>query len=75
MAEHRNRFIDDVDLSISTSLTHLLDRHDTDKYFDEVNIIKHSPYYSEGQFIKLLTQTPRVVHTGFKYCKYFHKIR
>ena len=52
----RNNFIDNVDLSESTSLTHLLDRHARDNDIDETNVIKHSPYYSETQFIDLLSQ-------------------
>ena len=51
-----NNFIDNVDLSESTSLTHLLDRHDRDNDINETNVIKHSPYYSETQFIDLLCQ-------------------
>ena len=43
----RNNFIDNVDFSESTSLTHLLDRHARDNDIDETNVIKHSPYYSE----------------------------
>ena len=43
----RNNFIDNVDLSESTSLTHLLDRHARANDIDETNVIKHSPYYSE----------------------------
>ena len=48
-----NKFIDNVDLSESTSLTHLLDRHARDNDIDKTNVIKHSPYYSETQFIDL----------------------
>ena len=54
MAVHRNRFIDDVDLSEATSLTHLLDRHHSDELDDEIHVIRHSPYYSEDQFKNLL---------------------
>ena len=55
MVDQRNRFIDGVDLSETTSLTHLLDRHDADNDLEEVHIIKHSPFYSEAQFTQLLT--------------------
>ena len=58
MAGNRNRFIDDADLSVATSLTHLLDRHDSDEFRDEVHVIKHSPYFSEGQFMNLLSEKP-----------------
>ena len=54
MAYQRNRFIDDVDLSETTSLTHLLDRHDTGDDTEEVSIIKHSPFYSEKQFAEVI---------------------
>ena len=50
-----NRFIDDVDLTESTSLTHLLDRHGRDSDIDETHIIRHSPYYSETQFKQLIS--------------------
>ena len=40
----------------STSLTHLLDRHSRDNDIDEINVIQHSPYYSETQFIDFLSQ-------------------
>ena len=39
MVAHQNRFIDDVDLSMSTSLTHLLDRHEREVDLEEVHII------------------------------------
>ena len=58
MAGHRNRFIDDADLSVATSLTHLLDRHDTDVFRDEVHVIKHSPYFSERHFSDLISNKP-----------------
>ena len=50
-----NRYIDDVDLTESTSLTHLLDRHSRDSYIDETHIIRHSPYYNETQFKQLIS--------------------
>ena len=58
MVAHQNRFIDDVDLSMSTSLTHLLDRHEREVDLEEVHIIKHSPYYSETQFTQLIQSKP-----------------
>ena len=46
MIGHRNRFIQDVDLSESTSLTHLLNRHTREDDEDvETQMIKHSPFY------------------------------
>ena len=48
MIRLRNRFIQDVDLNEDTSLTHLLDRHDTeDDENVDAQIIKHSPFYSQ----------------------------
>ena len=56
MVIHRNKFIDDVDLSDTTSLTHLLNRHDRGDDIEEIQIIKHSPFYSEKQFTELITK-------------------
>ena len=58
MVAHQNRFIDDNDLSMSTSLTHLLDRHEREVDLKEVHIIKHSPYYSETKFTQLTQSKP-----------------
>ena len=52
----KNKIIDDVDLSESTSLTHLLDRPSRDYDIDETNVIQHSPYYSATQFIDFFSQ-------------------
>ena len=41
MVVQRNRFINDDDLSESTSLMHLLDRHD-EEITEEANILKNS---------------------------------
>ena len=58
MMAQRNRFIDDVDLTEATSLTHLLDRHNAENEEVDDHIIKHSPFYSENQFSKLLSGKP-----------------
>ena len=50
----RNHFVDG-DLSDRTSLIHLLDNNDTEDN-NEAHIIKHSPYYSESEFSKLLNK-------------------
>ena len=55
MAVHRNKFIDGVELSEATSLTHLLDSHDRGDNDDEMQTIVHSPYYSETEFIRLVS--------------------
>ena len=49
---NNNRFIDDKRLSESTSLTHLLSDDDSSATID-INIVKHSPYYSESDFHNL----------------------
>ena len=46
----RNQFIDDDNLSELSSLTHLLERNDNDDN-EETPILKHSPFYTENQFI------------------------
>ena len=48
----RNQFLDD-DLSDRTSLIHLLDNNDSEKN-SEAHVIKHSPYFAEADFSKLL---------------------
>ena len=51
MIGHRNRFIQDVDLSESTSLTHFLKRHTKEDDEDvETQMIKHYPFYDQKQF-------------------------
>jgi len=53
MAVKKNLFIDDKDLSITSSLTHLLDRDNVEDDA-EPHVLKHSPYYTEQQFTNLL---------------------
>ena len=55
MAVHRNKFIDGIDLNETISLTHLLDSHNRDDDDDELQTVKHSPYYSEIEFSRLLS--------------------
>ena len=52
MNNTRNKFIDDDELSESTSLTHLLNGEDNTDC-DDINVIKHSPYFTESDFHKL----------------------
>ena len=52
MDNTRNKFIDDNELSESTSLTHLLNGEDNSDC-DDVNVIKHFPYFTESDFYKL----------------------
>lgn len=72
MATKKNIFIDDEDLSEITSLTHLLDRHNDNDNTDEIQLLKHSQFYSDEEFSKLLS-----AKNGFSVLKYlqcFHKI-
>ena len=46
-------YILDGDLSDRTSLIHLLDKNDSEDN-NEAHVIKHSPYYGETDFSKLL---------------------
>ena len=52
MEEKRNNFIDDVGLLESTSLTHLLDGDDETENTG-LDFIKHSPYYSEHDYLNI----------------------
>ena len=55
MIGQRNRFIQDVDLSESTSLTHLLNRITREDDEDiETQLINHSPSYGQKQFAGLI---------------------
>ena len=51
----RNQFINDDNLSELLSLTHLLERNDNDDN-EETPILKHSPFYTENQFIDIITR-------------------
>ena len=53
MTQH-NQFLDGV-FSATTSLTHLLDTNDKE-HDNEAQIIKHSAYYGETKFFKLLSK-------------------
>ena len=52
----RNQFLDDY-LSDRTSLIHLFDNNDSEKN-SEAHVIKHSPYFGEADFSKLLIRKP-----------------
>ena len=45
-----NQFIDDDNLTGLSSLTHLLDRNEDDDT-EDIPVLKHSPFYSELQFL------------------------
>ena len=48
MANTINRFVDNMQLSIETSLTHLLHSENS----DELNVIRHSPYISDDELFQ-----------------------
>ena len=52
----RNQFVDGI-LSDKTSLIHLLDNNDAEDN-SEAHVIKHSHYYGETDFSKLLVKKP-----------------
>ena len=54
MATKRHTFLDGVDILEATSLIHLLDTGDVDDG-NEAQVLKHSAYYGENEFSKLLT--------------------
>ena len=68
----RNQFIDDDNLSELSSLTHLLDRKDDDDN-EEKPIIQHSPYYSENQFIDIISKDTGLSILDMNICNAFTK--
>ena len=54
MMAQRNSFINGIGLTEANSLIHLLNNDDTDDD-NEVHLIKHSAYYGESEFSKLLS--------------------
>ena len=54
MNDRLNTFIDDDGLSESTSLTHLLNCSDHSE-LDDIDVINHSPYFTECDFQNLIT--------------------
>lgn len=73
MVIRTNRFVDDVDLTEETSLTHLLDRYDTDDSLDEAHIIKHSPFYGENEFAKLISNDAGLCIVDLNICNIYSK--
>ena len=49
----RNSFINGIGLTEANSLIHLLNNDDTDDD-NELNLVKHSAYYGENEFSKML---------------------
>ena len=54
MNDRLNIFIDDDGLSESISLTHLLNCSDHSE-LDDIDVINHSPYFTECDFQNLIT--------------------
>ena len=70
----RNEFIDDNNLTELSSLTHLLDKNNTDSDdTDEAIVIKHSPYFSETSFINLLGTNEGLTVLDLNVCNAFTK--
>ena len=68
----RYRYIDDDTLSELSSLTHLLEQNDNDDN-DETPILKHSPFYSENQFIDIIARHPGLSILDINICDIFTK--
>ena len=72
MIELKNRFIQNVDLNGDTSLTHLLDRHDTaDDGNVKTKIIKHSLFYGQNIISRSRKKMCWIEYFKFKYLKHF----
>ena len=70
----QNDFIDDNNLTELSSLTHLLDKNNTDSDDTEESIvIKHSPYFSETSFIDRLSLNKRLTVLDLNMCNAFTK--
>ena len=70
----RNKFIDDDNLTELSSLTHLLDKNNTDSDdTDEAIVIKHLPYFSETSFINLLASNEDLTVLDLNVCNAFTK--
>ena len=54
MMAQRNSFINGIGLTEANSLIHLLDNNDTDDD-NELHLVKHSAYYVENEFSKMLS--------------------
>ena len=54
MMAQRNRFINGIGLTEANSLIHLLNNDDTDDD-NQLHLVKHSSYYGENEFSKLLS--------------------
>ena len=68
----RNQFIDDDNLSELSSLTHLLERNDNDDN-EETPILKHYPFYTENQFIDIISRDTGLSILNLNICNIFTK--
>ena len=65
----RNQFIDDDNLS-ELSLTHLLEQNDNDDN-EETPVLQHSPYYSDNQFIDIISKDTGLSILDMNICNAF----
>ena len=75
MANNINDFLDNVRLNAVNSLTHLLNTSNS----DELNVIQHSPYFSDddllqssihtNNFLSILSLNCQGLHAKFDYIK------
>ena len=65
----RNQFIDDDNLSELSPLTHLLERNDN----EETPVLQHSPYYSDNQFIDIISKDTGLSILDMNICNAFTK--
>ena len=68
----RNQFIDNDNLSELSSLTHLLERNDNDDN-EETPVLQHSPYYSDNQFIDIISKDTGLSILDMNICNAFTK--
>ena len=73
----RNQFIDDDNLSELSPLTlqekiHLLERNDNDDN-EETPVLQHSPYYSDNQFIDIISKDTGLSILDMNICNAFTK--
>ena len=68
MANNINSFVDNMQLSIETSLTHLLHSENSDK----LNVIQHSPYISDHELFQQRTNCKNGLSLN---CQFTSKIR
>ena len=66
MMAQRNSFINGIGLTEANLLIHLLNNDDTEED-NELHLIKHSAYYGENEFSKLLSSKAGMFRCNQKY--------